>query len=194
MKKVFIIHGFGGMPNGGWLAWLAMELGKSGIYACALPMPNPSEPIKEEWINLMNELIGEPNENIFLVGHSLGGPAVLKYLESLNPKSKLGGVLLVSSFIEPLNVNETNSDFRKIDNFVIPAINFENIKNIPNKMTVIHGQKDTVVPFSHSKIIAEKMNCELVLIPEGDHFSQKMEPICYELPEALEALLKITEK
>lgn len=194
MKKVYIIHGFGGVPNGGWLPWLMLELGKRNIWACALPMPNSNDPIQTEWTAFMHSLIGEPDKNIFIIGHSLGGPAVLRYMESLEINIHLGGVVLVSSFIEPLNIDEPDSDFRKIDNFVVPEINLENIRNIPNKMIVLHGKKDTVVPFSHSEKIAQKMNCEIVLIPEGDHFSQKTEPICYEFPEALEALLKIIKE
>ncbi len=188
MKKVFIIHGFGGMPNGGWLSWLMVELGKINIWACALPMPNANNPTKEEWVNFMKASIGHPDQNMFLVGHSLGGPAVLRYMESLENNNHLGGVLLISSFIEPIDMDNTKSDFRKIDNFVIPEINLEKIKNIPNKVTLIHGKKDTVAPFSHSEKISRIMNGKLILIPEGDHFSQKIKPICYQLPEALEAL------
>ena len=46
MKKVFIVHGFEGEPNGGWRPWLMGELAKKDIYACALPMPIPSSPNK----------------------------------------------------------------------------------------------------------------------------------------------------
>jgi hypothetical protein len=34
MKKVFIIHGFQGKPNGGWRPWLEGELALLDIYAC----------------------------------------------------------------------------------------------------------------------------------------------------------------
>jgi len=45
MKKVFIIHGFEGEPNGGWRPWLMRELAKFDVYASALPMPTPEKPI-----------------------------------------------------------------------------------------------------------------------------------------------------
>jgi len=45
MKKVFIIHGFEGSPNGGWRPWLMAELEQHDVYACALSMPNPDNPL-----------------------------------------------------------------------------------------------------------------------------------------------------
>lgn len=191
MKKVYIIHGFAGVPNGGWLPWLMVELGKRDIFACALPMPNSSEPVATEWVDFMNYVIGEPNEDIYIVGHSLGGPAVFRYLESLKEDSKIGGVLLVAPFFEPLDKENLNSGYRKIDNFLLPEVNFEKIKNIPNKAIVIHGKKDNIVPFSQSEKIVSKTNWELVPVEDGYHFSQKSEPIYHELPQALDSILKI---
>ena len=50
MKKVFIVHGFGGMPNGGWFPWLMKELATKDTFACSLPMPGTDLPILDEWI------------------------------------------------------------------------------------------------------------------------------------------------
>ena len=49
-KKVFLIHGFQGTPNGGWRPYLMSELEKQDIYACSLSMPKPHEPILSEWL------------------------------------------------------------------------------------------------------------------------------------------------
>lgn len=188
MKKVFIIHGFGGIPNGGWFPWLMKELAKEDIAATSLLMPNTKDPVVSEWVNTMHNFIGEPSSEIFIIGHSLGVPAVLRYLESLPSDNSLGGVVLVSGFIESLEKDNSQSDFRKIDAFVNPLIDFVKIKSIPKYVVVVHGAKDKVVPFDHAEKISSSFGCKLVRVENGDHFSQKMEPICYELPEALEAL------
>ena len=49
MKKVFMIHGYEGKPNGGWQPWLMGELAKENIWACALSMPSPNKPEKNEY-------------------------------------------------------------------------------------------------------------------------------------------------
>ncbi|MBI4599005.1 alpha/beta hydrolase, partial [Candidatus Uhrbacteria bacterium] len=82
MKKVFIIHGFEGSPNGGWRPWLMAELEKQEIYACALSMPMPENPVCDEWVGEISRHIERNSDDkIYLVGHSLGVPAILRYLE-----------------------------------------------------------------------------------------------------------------
>ncbi|MES2315463.1 MAG: alpha/beta hydrolase [Patescibacteria group bacterium] len=193
MKKVYIIHGFGGVPNGGWFPWLMRELAKESIFACSLPMPNTNNPNVTEWVEAIGSYIGEPSKDTIIVGHSLGVPAILRYLESLKSGTSIGGILLVSGFIEPLETENPKSEFRKIDNFVNPPINFEKIKNISHEAIVLHGAKDLIVPFYHAEKISKGLECKLIKIENGDHFSQKIEPICYELPEVLEALNEMTK-
>jgi len=73
MKKVFIIHGLGGNPNGGWRPWLMAELEKQEIYACALSMPTSENPICKEWVDEISRHIERNSgDDIYLVGHFLG--------------------------------------------------------------------------------------------------------------------------
>lgn len=72
MKKVFIIHGFEGSPNGGWRPWLMLELEKKDVYACALAMPHPENPLCSEWVQeIERHVIQNKEDDIYLVGHSL---------------------------------------------------------------------------------------------------------------------------
>jgi predicted alpha/beta hydrolase family esterase len=71
MKKVFIIHGFEGHPNGAWRPWLMAELEKRDIYACALSMPSPEKPVCAEWVEeISRNVLRNKNDEICLVGHS----------------------------------------------------------------------------------------------------------------------------
>lgn len=193
-KKVFIIHGFGGLPNGGWFPWLMAELAKHRIFACAIPMPNPKNPIVTEWVETIHKYIGNETDDVILIGHSLGATGVLRYLESL-PKDKLfGGVVLVSGVVESLDLGNPKSNFRRIDSFVDSPIDFQKIKSTSNNFAVIHGEKDIIVPIAQSEKVSNEIGSELVRVGDGDHFSQLTEPICYELPEALEEILKMINK
>lgn len=191
MKQVFIIHGFGGNSEGGWLPWLVRELNNDTISAVSIPMPSPDYPVVKEWIDGISSWIGKPNENIFLVGHSLGVSAVLRYLESLEEDEQIGGVLLVAGFVAPLEVENSQSVFRDIDSFVVPPFDFEKIKRTVKKSIVLHGEKDAIVPISFGEELAEKLDSIFLRVENGTHWSQKTEPICYELPEALQALKKM---
>ncbi len=189
MKKVLIFHGFQGKPNGGWRPWLMRELDKKDVYACALPMPTPDRSQKDEWIKTIREAVGIPTEEIFLVGHSLGVPAILRYLETLDKNEKIGGAVLVSGPSTILNGENKESKLRKIDNFLDTPFNFDYIKQKSNNFTVIHGDNDKKVPFKHAEIISKNLSCNLATIPKGGHLggSDKF----YELPQLLESLQKM---
>ena len=185
MKKVFIIHGFRGEPNGGWRPWLMGELAKNGIYACALPMPTPDVPIKSEWVNTINEAIGIPDEKIFLIGHSLGVPAILRYLETLDKDAKVGGAVLVSG---PISLIEENG-YEQVNTFLDTAFDFDHVKNVCSNFTVIHGDNDTNVLISDAEFLSNKLSCNLISIPNGGHLNGSAG--FFQLPEALVSLLKM---
>ena len=185
MKKVFMIHGYGGQPNGGWRPWLMGELAKKDIYACALPMPKPDTPNKEEWIETIKNAVGEPSEEIFLVGHSLGVPAILRYLETLPSGSKIGGVVLVSGII--YEIKESGHD--SLNSFLNKPFDFETIKNVCKNFVIIHAKDDKNVLFSESEDLKNFLSCELIPIQKGGHLNGSAG--WYELPQALESLLKM---
>ena len=192
MKKIFIIHGFGGIPNGGWIPWLMEELAKKKIYACALPMPESKKPVVSKWIEEISCAVdNSPEDEIFLVGHSLGATAVLKYLEFAKENKKISSAVLVSGLVSPLEPDNINSNYRLIDSFVVPTINFNEVKNKSQKFIVLHSIDDPAVPFSHAEIISNSLDCELVKVEKGGHFFILSEPICYKVPELLGILEKV---
>jgi predicted alpha/beta hydrolase family esterase len=185
MKKVFMVHGFNGEPNGGWRPWLMGELAKKDIYACALPMPASEKPEKEEWIKTIKKAVGVPNEEIFLVGHSLGVPAVLRYLETLDKNQKIGGAVLVSG-----PTFEIKKDgYEKVNKFLNKPFNFEQIKNACKNFAIIHGDNDKSVPFSDAEYLSKNLSCNLISIPNGGHLGGHEG--FYELPQLLESLEKM---
>ncbi len=182
MEKVFIIHGFEGSPNGGWRPWLMGELEKQEIYACALAMPTPENPVCSEWINEISRHIERnTNDEIYLVGHSLGTPAILRYLESA-PAKLIFGAILVSG------PSEKNND-RKIDGFLDKNFDFEKIKSNCKKFTVIHGDNDPNVPLNNAKFLSQNLNGELIVVENGGHLNGSAG--WFKLPQCLEALNKM---
>lgn len=191
MKKFYLIHGFESLPNRGFLPWLMSELfKKTQSFAVALEMPNPDFPVVSDWVKKIKKKIKKPNENVYLVGHSLGVSTILRYLETLKRNQKIGGVFLVSGFIDKLDNSNSNSNLRKIDNFFEKPFNFENIKKVCNKFYLIHGDQDTVVPISNAEFLGKKLGVTPLIIKGSRHFpSSKV----FELPELLEIILKETK-
>jgi len=184
MKKVFIIHGFDGQPNGDWRPWLMGELAKKDIYACALPMPTPEKPEKDEWVKTIVDAVGEPNNEFFLVGHSLGSPIILRYLETLNGV-KISGVVLVSGPAFPIE----RGGYEKVNKFLDTSFDFEKIKTTCNNFVIIHGDNDPNVPFSDAEYLSKNLSCDLISVPNGGHLAGH--DGFYELPQLLEVLEKM---
>lgn len=183
MKKVFIIHGFGGKPNGGWRPWLMKELARKGHYACALAMPDPDTPIQESWVEeIARHVDREIDDEIFLVGHSLGAAAILRFLEQRTDRRKIAGIVLVAGPSGP-TANENTRNF-----FTAP-FDFDGIRDMFGACTVIHGDSDTAVPLAHAEELSRGLAAPLVVVEGAGHFNNSSG--CHELPECRDALLRM---
>ncbi len=182
MKKVFIVHGFQGSPNGGWSPWLMSELEKQGIYACALSMPNPNNPIPAEWMEEISRHVERNSrDQIYLIGHSLGVSAILRYLETKNAK-KVKGIILVSGPI-------FKTSKKKVAVFLKKLFDFKQIKLNSKKIVVIHGDNDKSVSVDQGEFLAKELNAELIIIKNGGHLNGSSGWLS--LPQCLEVLNKI---
>ena len=184
-NRVFIIHGYGGRPEDAWRPWLQDELQKQGWETTLPAMPNPDHPKMTEWVAKLQQEIGEPARNTFLVGHSLGCIAILRYLEILEKGQEIGGAVLVAGFTDSLNTKELGSFFEK-------PIRWYDIKSHCRQFTAIHSDNDPWVPLSHADTFKEKLNAEVIVRSGMKHFSEddNVEE-SFKLPAALDALKKM---
>jgi len=179
MKKVFIVHGFQGSPNGGWRPWLMGELEKRGIYACALAMPDPNNPIPEAWVQeIARHVESSPRDQIYLVGHSLGVPAILRYLETTNVKNVKGIVLVSGPFLK--------TSKKKVVEFLKKPFDCETIKSKVKKSVIIHGDNDESVSVDQGAALAKALSEKLIIIKNGGHLNGSSG--WFKLPQCLKAL------
>ena len=137
-------------------------------------MPSPEKPILKEWLDEIKlHVERNQNDNIYLVGHSLGGTVILRYLETYDDKN-IKGIILVSTPCE-------KTQNRKIDNFLETDFDYNLIKNRVKNIVVIHGADDPWVSPENAKHIAEKTN--------GKHLNDSSG--FRELPACLDALLEM---
>lgn len=164
MKKVFIIHGFQGSPNGGWRPWLMGELEKRDIYACALAMPDPNHPLPSAWVKeIARHVETNPRDHIYLVGHSLGVPAILRYLETTTSKNIKGIVLVSGPFFKTTN--------KHVAEFLKKPFDENKIKSKTKNIVVIHGSDDSMVSPNQAVALAEALDAKLIMIKNGGHLN-----------------------
>lgn len=159
------------------------ELEKQDIYACALSMPSPENPVCAEWVDEISRHIERNrNDEIYLVGHSLGVPAILRYLEGASAGVIIRGVILVSG---PCEKNEN----RKVDSFLDKDFDYETIKSKCRTFSIIHGDNDPNVPLNNAETLSKKLGGELIVVKDGGHLNGSSG--WFSLPQCLEALKKM---
>lgn len=184
-KRVFIIHGWEGTPESNWFPWLKKQLEAQGFEVMVPAMPNTDNPIFFEWLAYLQKIVGKADKNTYLVGHSLGVIAILKFLESLPPEQKIGGAALVAGFPESIGIDEIKS-------FFVAPLDYEKIKNSAEKFIAINSDNDPYVPLKNGEILRDKLGAELIVVLKGSHFHEGAG--FTELPIVLENILKIYAK
>jgi predicted alpha/beta hydrolase family esterase len=191
MKRVFIIHGWEGFPEEGWFPWLKSELEAKGFVVQIPTMPDTAAPKIETWVPFLRQLVGAPDQDTYLVGHSIGCQTVLRYLAGLEGDIKLGGSVLVAGWIHKL-LGLYSEDEKEIARpWIETPIDFEKVKSHVKNIVAVFSDDDEFVPLDNIEYFKEKLGAKTILEHNRGHFSQ--ETGIKELPIVLEEILKMAK-
>lgn len=190
MKRVFIIHGWGGAPDEGVFPWLKKELQKRGFEVFNPAMPNPLEPRIDEWVPFLAKQVDGPDEDTYLVGHSIGVQAILRYVASLPEESSIGGTVFLAGWLNLTDAAYEDDEDREIGRpWRETPIDWANAKKHVGKVVAIFSDNDPAVPLSDKDIFREKLSAEIIVEHDKEHFSGSTG--IKELPSILGAVLKM---
>ena len=184
MKRVFIVHGWGGSPKEPMHKWLASQLRQKGYEVISPTMPNPERPEIESWVTQLKEAVGSPDKDTILVGHSVGCQTILRYLETLNPSIIIGGVVLIAPWLTLKNLEDGEQDIAKP--WLETDINSAAVVKHTPRITTIFSDDDPVVPFENKELFEQKFGVESIIEHSKGHFTE--DDGVTELPSALEAI------
>lgn len=185
-KRVFIIHGWASSPNKDWHPWLKSKLEEKGFEAFVPAMPDADHPKIETYVPFLAKQVGRPDENTFLVGHSIGCQTILRYLESA--KGKVGGCVFVGGWFS-LRGLETKDERDIAKPWLETPIDFEKVRKATQKFTAIFSDNDPFVPLSNMKLFEQNLGAKVVLESKKGHFTD--EEGVTELPVVMNELLKL---
>ena len=176
MTKIYLIHGWGGTPNSeGWFGWIRIECKKRKIELEIPEMPNTNYPKIGEWVKKLNQII-KPDKNTYLIGHSIGCQAIIRYLERLQGNTKFKGLIFIAGWFNLLETayeNEKEKDIAKP--WLTESIDLDKVKRHSEKILAIFSDDDPCVPLSDSKIFKEKLNAEIIIKHNQGHFNETKE-------------------
>lgn len=142
-------------------------------------MPNNTNARFEEWKIWFERIIDKLEDNIILVGHSLGGIFLAKYLEENDLSKKIKSTILVAAPYDDKNLDESLAEF-KLNSLL------NNFKKQAGKVYLVQSKDDPVVPISQLKEYEILLPDAKTLVLDGmGHFKTE------KFPELVDLIRKI---
>ena len=185
MKKAVILHAMEQNSRGHWYSWLKIKLEELGYKVWVPDLPHSDHPDTIEMTEfLLSNSEWDYSDNL-VIGHSSGSVEVLYLLQALNDVTKVKTAVLVSSFDHMVKGMESQHD-----KVFIKEFDFEKIKTKAESFIFVHGSDDPWCPIEGAKNLADKTGGELVLVPNGGHFSTSLDLRYRQFPELIDILSK----
>lgn len=189
MNRAIIVHCWEGVPDYCWYPYAKTELEQTGFSVEVPEMPDTENPDYSAWLEKLQQVVDEPDENLFLIGHSIGSVAILRYLESLPENVSVGGVVLVAGFTD-------NLGFDEIQTFFTTPLDYKKIRASAGSFSFIHSDDDPYVELRHGEQLRQQLGGNLIVIPGAGHFSGPVddEKSYKRLPEVIEEVKRQAKK
>ncbi|MGV9343025.1 RBBP9/YdeN family alpha/beta hydrolase [Streptomyces sp. NPDC003688] len=178
--RATIIHGYCATPGDHWFPWLAERLEEHGIPTTVPALPGTDNPDPARWTTAAGVAIGTPGAHTTVVAHSLGCLTVLRHLSALEGPWRLGNLVLVSGFVDPLPA------IPELDAYIAGGCDLTALPAHIDRLTVLRSDADPLVPTPHTDHLATLLGTTAQVVPGAGHFLA--DEGVTELPEALRAI------
>jgi hypothetical protein len=132
-------------------------------------MPNSTNARYKEWGIWFDRMVPFLQDEVVLIGHSLGGIFLAKYLSENTLPVKIGATFLVAAPFD-------DEDGESLTDFSLSQ-SFEKFKKQCSKIYLLNSEDDPVVPFKESeKYKKEFPEAEAVVFKDRQHFKQESLP------------------
>lgn len=183
--RVFIVHGWGGKSDAGWMKWFNEEMTKKGFEVTAMKMPDPDYPKIDSWVKYLSKTVGNVDENTYFVGHSIGCQTIVRYLQTV--KSNIGGCIFVAGWFN-LKSLDTEEEKMVSTPWIETPIDFERVKKVINKSVALFSDNDPYVPMTDSKIFEKELGSKIIVEKGKGHY---IENETLQIPILLKEALKL---
>ncbi len=152
-----------------WANSLRVKLGRRFDVLLAR-MPNPANAKYEEWKILFRKIAPKLKNNVILIGHSLGGIFLAKYLSENKFPKKIRATILIAPPYDDKNMEESLGDFK------LPK-SLKRLEKQGGRIFLYHSEDDKVVPFAHLEKYKKVLPSATVRkFKKREHFSQASFP------------------
>jgi len=157
-KRILVMHGWNSNGTEYWFSDVKDYFEPKGFEVVIPELPGNYFPDFNGWISAVTSFL--PTIDDIIIGHSLGGATIMKYLEEA--KCPVGHTILAATPMDSMGFNQ-------IDNFFETGFDFATIKKNAGKINLIYEEDDPIVPLEHGKTLAHKLGAPIEIIPGGLH-------------------------
>jgi uncharacterized protein len=164
-KPILLIQGAGNqhkpLGSGKLVASLRQQLG-SDYEVLAPDMPDPDHPRYLAWRDQIEQELGKLDADILLIGHSLGGSMLLKYLAEGTYQRSIAGLFLVA--VPDFGEQDWELEYAVPEDFAsrLPPI---------RHLFLYHSRSDEEVPFASLRRYQEHLPQATVRVLDGKEHS-----------------------
>jgi uncharacterized protein len=194
MSTIVLAHALNAGPRDLWYLDLTDRLTAWGHTVLAPELPDAAAPEPAAWRHVLDSTVAslDPTKTV-LVGHSLGGVALLDLLtrHSNDPRGRYAGAVLVSTMAGPVGYEAVAGFFPETD-FDWPAI-----RSAVQRIRLLVALDDTVLspdPLEHVRRFAIHAGATTTVLPTGGHLpnwtpdARPVDPLPQAVQLALECL------
>jgi predicted alpha/beta hydrolase family esterase len=143
-------------------------------------MPNKQNARYDEWVIWFERFLAFIDKEVVLVGWSLGGMFLAKYLAEHQPRVKIAAVFLLAApggdFKDLSGTGEDCADF-------LPPQDLSRCREQVERLEIWHSEDDFVVPVGEAQWYATRLpDSKIRIFEDKNHF------LVPELPELIEAI------
>lgn len=163
------------LKSKGWKKRLPQELG-SDFEVISPRMPNSMNAKYKEWEIMFEKLFPFLKNNLILIGHSLGGIFLAKYLSENKFPKKIKATFLIAPPYDDKNLEESLGDFNL-------QKELGGLKKQGGEIYIYYSKDDPLIPLTDLKKYRESLSeAEVIIFKNKGHFRQT------EFPEIVKAI------
>ncbi len=168
MKRVIIVHGWGGGSSNDWLPSVKTELEKLEYTVLVPDMPDTNVPVIESWVKYLSDIVGRPDSETYFIGHSIGCQTILRYLEQI--ESPIGGAIFVAGWFNLENLEDDESK-AIAKPWIETLININKVKTVLSTSTLIISDNDPYGAFEENKQKFAELGSKIIVMHDAGHIT-----------------------
>ncbi|MFH1789768.1 MAG: alpha/beta fold hydrolase [bacterium] len=185
--KILLIHGYGGQDKENWFPWFKAKMEKKGYEVLIPNLPNSENPNLDEWLDALNKLEIKSDDNLFVVGHSLGGPTACHFIIKNNLKVKKLVLVAPCGYSNDWK-HLMKYDFPKeapqiITSFIHEKFDFNKLNELVESISLYFSEDDPYIPISTKNDYKDAKGFVRIYKNKG-HFNKKISGMT-EFPDIL---------